>query len=203
MNNLAIDPRTFLSMDDQEVWRRLKEILLKKSYQEGKFTLSSGQEADFYFNCKPTALDPIGATLLGLAFNRTMLKKFPQAVAIAGMTLGGDPLVTATSVMSFLSGGKPLSALILRKEAKGHGTGAQIEGGENVSEGSRVVVIDDVSTTAATLIKSVEIVRRGGYVVGGVVAVVDREEGASEALHQETGLELSSIFTRTQLLAQK
>lgn len=183
--------------------RRLKAIILKKSYLKGKiFTLTSGKKSDFYVDMKVTALDDEGSFLLGTAFARMITREFPEAVAVAGMTLGGDPLVTATSLCAYLDPEcQKLKALIIRKEAKGHGTGQFIEGMENVPEGSSVVVIDDTSTIGGSLIKSVERVIDAGYKVVGVITSVERQEGAVERLKKETGFDLKWLFTREELLA--
>ncbi len=182
-------------MDERQ---RLKEILLEKSYREGTFTLTSGKKSDFYIDCKQTTLSAEGAYLCGkLLFG--LIRKEPDLRAVGGMTLGADPLVTAVSVVSFLEGA-PIPAFIIRKEPKGHGTGSWIEGKSNISAGSFVALVEDVVTTGGTLIKAIERTQLEGYKVGGVFALVDREEGGSELLSQH-GFKLVSLFTRTQLLS--
>ncbi len=182
-------------MDERQ---RLKEILLEKSYREGTFTLTSGKKSDFYIDCKQTTLSAEGAYLCGkLLFG--LIRKEPDLRAVGGMTLGADPLVTAVSVVSFLEGA-PIPAFIIRKEPKGHGTGSWIEGKSNIPAGSFVALVEDVVTTGGTLIKAIERTQLEGYKVGGVFALVDREEGGSELLSQH-GFRLVSLFTRTQLLS--
>ena len=96
----------------------LFELLKKYSYQKGEFTLSSGKTSEHYVNCKPVTLTGRGLTLTSLL----MIKEVdPDAKSVAGLTLGADPLVSGVSVLSALDG-KLLNALIVRKEAKGHGT---------------------------------------------------------------------------------
>ncbi len=178
--------------------KRLKEILLEKSYREGSFTLTSGKKSDFYIDCKQTTLSAEGAYLCGkLLFE--LIKKEGDLKAVGGMTLGADPLVTAVSVVSFLQGA-PIPAFIIRKEPKGHGTGSWIEGKSNIQAGSFVALVEDVVTTGGTLIKAIERTQIEGYKVGGVFALVDREEGGRELLSQH-GFNLVSIFTRSQLLS--
>ncbi len=182
-------------MDERQ---RLKEILLEKSYREGTFTLTSGKKSDFYIDCKQTTLSAEGAYLCGkLLFG--LIRKEPDLRAVGGMTLGADPLVTAVSVVSFIEGA-PIPAFIIRKEPKGHGTGSWIEGKSNIPAGSFVALVEDVVTTGGTLIKTIERTQLEGYKVGGVFALVDREEGGSELLSQH-GFRLVSLFTRTQLLS--
>ena len=182
-------------MDERQ---RLKEILLEKSYREGTFTLTSGKKSDFYIDCKQTTLSAEGAYLCGkLLFG--LIRKEPDLRAVGGMTLGADPLVTAVSVVSFIEGA-PIPAFIIRKEPKGHGTGSWIEGKSNIPAGSFIALVEDVVTTGGTLIKAIERTQLEGYKVGGVFALVDREEGGSELLSQQ-GFKLVSLFTRTQLLS--
>ena len=117
---------------------------------------------------------------------------------MGGLTLGDDPLVTGISVVSALD--KTLiDALIVRKEAKGHGTQAWIEG-PTLKEGSIVTVVEDVITTGGSAIQAVKRIRDAGYKVTRVVAVVDsQEDGEADAAMKEEGLELRSLFTLDEL----
>jgi orotate phosphoribosyltransferase len=183
-------------MDDRQ---KLKEILLAKSYKKGTFTLTSGKTSDFYIDGKQTTLSAEGAYLCGkLLFQ--LLQKTPTPIhAVGGMTLGADPLVTAVSIASYLEG-KPIPAFIVRKEAKGHGTGNYIEGLGNMPEGCTVALIEDVVTTGGTLLKVIDRVEAAGFKVGIIVTVVERQEGGVEAM-AKAGYELKSIFTRQELLS--
>ena len=179
--------------------QRLKEILLEKSYRKGTFTLTSGKTSDFYIDGKQTTLSAEGAYLCGkLLFE--LLQKSPTPIdAVGGMTLGADPLVTAVSIASFLEK-QPIPAFIVRKEAKGHGTGNYIEGLKNMQEGCTVALLEDVVTTGGTLIKVIERVETAGFKVGLVATIVERQEGGTEEL-AKAGYTLESIFTREQLLS--
>ena len=180
-------------------WQRLKEILLEKSYRHGTFTLTSGKTSDFYIDGKQTTLDAEGAYLCGkLLFE--LIKNEPAAIdAVGGMTLGADPLVSAVSLVSYLEKA-PIPAFIVRKEAKGHGTGNYIEGLKNLPAGGRVALVEDVVTTGGTLLKVIDRVEAAGFVVGLVVTVVDRQEGGAEFL-AERGYPLKALFTRASLLS--
>jgi orotate phosphoribosyltransferase len=185
-------------MNTADERKRLKELLLEKSYREGTFTLTSGKTSDFYIDGKQTTLDAEGGYLCGRLFFE-LIKKSPKKISsVGGMTLGADPLVTAASVVSHLEG-SPIPAFIVRKEAKGHGTGNYIEGKSNLEPGGYVALVEDVVTTGGTLIKVIERVENEGFKVGLVVTVVDREEGGAEVLAQ-AGYPLQSIFTRTDLI---
>jgi len=178
--------------------QRLRELLLEKSYRQGTFTLTSGKTSDFYIDGKQTTLDAEGAYLCGrLLYD--LIRKAPESIGgVGGMTLGADPLVTAVSVVSFLEK-DPIPAFIVRKEAKGHGTGNYIEGKSNLEPGCRVALLEDVVTTGGTLIKVIERVENEGFTVGLVATVVDREEGGAEVLAKH-GYPMQAVFTRSQLV---
>lgn len=181
-------------MDEKE---RLLELVRTKALRVGKITLSSGKVSDYYVDAREVVLDPEGAYLTG----RLLLDMIdPEAVAVAGMTLGADPIVTSISVVGHIEG-RDLSALIIRKEPKKHGTQKFVEG-PALPEGSKVAVIDDVVTTGSSLLKSIERLRAEGYEPIQVVAILDREEGGSERL-KEAGYRLESIFTRADLMVKK
>jgi len=181
----------------QNLKQRLARILLERSYREGEFTLASGRRSDYYFDCRITALHPEGSWLIGNLFNE--LLKDVDVVGVAGMTLGADPLIAATTVLSW-ERGRPLAGLIVRKEAKGHGTGQYVEGLANFRPGDRVAMLEDVVTTGGSLLRACERVRDAGLDVAAVCAVLDREEGGREAI-EAAGYELRALFTRPQLLA--
>lgn len=177
---------------------RLKELLLEKSYRQGTFTLTSGKTSDFYVDGKQTTLSAEGGYLCGLLLYRLICETEQPIQAVGGMTLGADPLVTAVSIVSYLEK-NPIPAFIVRKEAKGHGTGNYIEGKNNIPAGGRVALVEDVVTTGGTLAKVIERVEREGFSVGLVATVVDRREGGAEMLNR-LGYPLKAIFTRQELL---
>jgi orotate phosphoribosyltransferase len=120
-------------------------------------------------------------------------------VAVAGLTLGADPIVTAASVVAACEG-RSLSALIVRKEAKGHGTQAYIEG-LTLAPGSPVVVLEDVVTTGQSAMKAVERLREAGYQVEQVVSLVDRQQGGAD-FYAAQGLKFQAVFTIQDLQAR-
>src|SRR5262245_20402279 len=96
---------------------RLLALLRARAFQEREVVLSSGRTSNFYIDCKQVSLDAEGATLIGELFHAAIDEIAPQAVAVGGLTLGADPLATATSMASFLAG-RPRAAFIVRKEPK-------------------------------------------------------------------------------------
>ncbi len=180
--------------------QRLKEILLEKSYRKGTFTLTSGKTSDFYIDGKQTTLSAEGSYLCGKLLFELIKNSETRIEAVGGMTLGADPLVTAVSLTSFLENA-PIPAFIVRKEAKGHGTGNYIEGLKNMPKGCTVALLEDVVTTGGTLIKVIERVEAAGFKVGLVATVVERQEGGLEILKQ-AGYKLDSVFTKEELLSE-
>ncbi|WP_419756879.1 orotate phosphoribosyltransferase [Anabaena sp. FACHB-595] len=169
--------------------RKLLDLLCQLAYKEGDFVLSSGQPSSYYINGKQVTLHPQGA----LAIGRILLSLLPSDTqAVAGLTLGADPIVTAVSVVSAYEN-RPIPALIIRKEAKGHGTKAYIEG-PNLPEGAKVVVLEDVVTTGQSVMKAVDRLRAAGYVVDEVISLVDRQQGGAE-FYQSVGLKFEAVFT--------
>jgi orotate phosphoribosyltransferase len=175
-----------------------QELLVRlagRAYRHGRFTLASGRSSDHYVNCKPVSLSGAGLALLGAL----MLEQVePEAVAVAGLTLGADPLVSAVAMRAALDG-RGLDALIVRKEAKGHGTQAWLEG-PLPEPGRRITVLEDVVTTGGSSLKAVTQLREAGYSVERVVAIVDRQEGGLEAM-TAAGLELRSLFLLEEVAA--
>jgi orotate phosphoribosyltransferase len=171
---------------------RLLELLRTRSYAAREVTLSSGLISNFYIDCKQVSLDAEGAALIGELFHAVIDEVAPEAVAVGGLTLGADPLATATSVISHQRG-RPRAAFIVRKEPKGHGTNAWIES-PKLAPGSPVVVVEDVVTTGAATLKAIERARGAGLDVRYAVALVDRLEGGRDAITAHAPL--ATLFTR-------
>lgn len=179
--------------------RRLLDLLLHYAYQEREVVLASGQKSNFYIDCRQVALMGEGHFLIGRAFLRTMREisaaKGLHFGACGGMSVGADPLCSALSLTAYLAG-LDLPAIYVRKEPKGHGTGAYLEGIATVPQGTAVVLLEDVITTAGSAIKAAARLREHGFEVTDVIALVDREAGGREAL-QEAGLRLHALYSRS------
>lgn len=181
-------------MTDRE---KLKQIILELSYEKRLVTLASGRQSDFYFDGKQTTLHAEGGWLVGKLFYEA-IKDVEGVQAVGGITLGADPIATATSIAA-LHDGKSLHAFIIRKEPKGHGTGQWLEGRKNLPPGTKVIIVEDVVTTGGSSMKAVNRAKEEGLDVLGIVALVDREEGGRENIEAE-GYWLRTIFTKSQLV---
>jgi orotate phosphoribosyltransferase len=177
---------------------RLKKIITDLSYEKRKVTLASGRESDFYFDGKQTTLHAEGGILVGKLFYEA-IRDVPGVQGVGGITLGADPIATATSIAAFLAG-RPVHAFIIRKEPKGHGTGQWLEGRKNLPPGSKVVIVEDVVTTGGSSMKAVRRAEEEGLTVLGIVTLVDREEGGRENIEKE-GYWLKAIYTKSDLVS--
>lgn len=181
------------SADLTTLRQHLLDLFCQLAYKEGDFVLSSGQRSSYYINGKEVTLHPNGA----LAIGRLLLSQLPlDTQAVAGLTLGADPIVSAVSVVSAYEN-RPIPALIIRKEAKGHGTRAYIEG-PSLPDNAVVVVLEDVVTTGQSAMKAVERLRQANYKVDTVMALVDRQQGGAQ-LYQSAGLKFESVFNISEI----
>jgi orotate phosphoribosyltransferase len=196
LENLSIGGKLHMSIQKKK--ERLGEIILQCSFKYSEnppFTLASGRQSNYYFNCKPTTLDPEGMNLIGeIIFD--MLKDAPVTAA-GGLTLGADPIANSLALISYQKG-RPIKSFIVRKDVKDHGTKSAVEG--NVQAGETVVIIDDVITTGGSTITAIEYARKAGLVIDRVIALIDREEGGKENILQHVD-HLQSVFTRTEIMA--
>ena len=182
-------------MDELMERSEILDLLRRDAYRQGDYTLSSGRKTDHYVNCKPVTLNGEGLTTLSFMMEECIDS---DSVAVAGLTLGADPLVSGVAMAACLNERK-LDALIVRKEAKGHVTQEWIEGPlpEKVS---KITVLEDVITTGGSAIKAVEKLRDAGYVVDRVVAIVDRQvEGEADINMCASKLELYSLFSLNEI----
>ncbi|MBO1066639.1 MULTISPECIES: orotate phosphoribosyltransferase [Nostocales] len=187
---VSSNPNIWATTTDLTTLRqKLLDLFCRLAYQEGDFVLSSGQHSSYYINGKQVTLDPQGA----LAMARLLLPMLPKDTqSVAGLTLGADPIVSAVSVVSVYEN-RPIPALIIRKEAKGHGTMAYIEG-PSLPQGAKVVVLEDVVTTGQSALKAVERLQAAGYTVDRVISLIDRLQGGGE-LYESAGLQFEALFT--------
>ena len=182
---------TSIDADKSELFRLLKT----QAFFKGKFILSSGKESDFYLDARLVTLSAAGAYLTA----RIMLDMIAQDQpdAIGGPTLGADPMVGAIASLSHQAG-RPINTFIIRKQPKAHGKQQQVEG-PLLKEGASVVIIDDVATTGKAFVESIEVLQKMNIKIKKAICVIDRGEGASEALAKYK-VPLESIFTISEFL---
>ena len=174
---------------------RLLALLTKRSYAKRDVVLTSGRRSDFFVDCKQTVLTAEGHALVGAQMLEA-LALLPQPVdAVAGVELGGCPLASAVSLVSFQKG-KPLDAVYVRKDAKEHGSKRLLEGDTSFPAGCRIAILEDVITTGGSTLKCADKLKDAGYVVVGVIVLVDRQEGGREAI-EAAGYAVVSMFERS------
>jgi orotate phosphoribosyltransferase len=170
----------------------LLEIIKRRSFRRGRFTLSSGRESSLYFNLKPTMMDPRGARLCAAAFLARI--RTEGADMVGGLEMGAVPVIGSLAAISDMEG-RPVRTFFVRKAAKEHGTREVIEGlgPEESLAGKRVLVLDDVATTGNAILQATLAARAAGATVDSALVLIDREEGAAEALAR-AGIRLLCVF---------
>lgn len=180
--------------------QQLLRMLAEKSFRLGEFKLSSGGTSDYYIDCRLTTLDATGALLTGQAVLEEIQDRGWRPDAIGGLTMGADPIVVATSVISAQQE-RPIHGFLVRKAEKTHGTGQRIEGFRQ--KPARVVVVDDVCTTGASTIQAIEVAREFGFEIAGVLCLVERQEAGGRAhVEQAAGsVPFVALFTANDVRA--
>ncbi|MBU0709801.1 MAG: orotate phosphoribosyltransferase [Candidatus Omnitrophica bacterium] len=169
--------------------RQLLQLLKEKALKKGEFILSSGKKSNYYLDGRIITLTPEGAYLVASIILELIKDK--NIDAIGGPALGADPISGAVAVLSYIKK-IPIKTFIVRKAAKMHGAGRQIEGPELKSK-DRVILVDDVATTGGALLEAVSALKEKGVEIEGAIVIVDRDQGAKQSLAKE-GIRLSAIF---------
>jgi len=179
---------------------QLLELLATNSFRLGEFTLSSGAKSDYYIDCRTTTLHARGAELTGRVFLDLIHQQGWQPQAVGGLTMGADPIVVATSVIS-AQAGTPFHGFLVRKSEKAHGMGRRVEGFQE--KGARVVIVDDVCTTGGSTIQAIEAAREFGFNIVGVACLVERlEAGGRPAVEKAAApTPFISVFTSNDVKA--
>src|SRR3990172_8792150 len=167
----------------------LKVLIRDKALRFGDFTLASGKKASYYLDCRQITLDSQGARLVGEGMLELLADDLPDLVG--GMAIGADPI---TAAILTLAGVRdiPLRGVMVRKEAKQHGTGKFVEG--PFRAGESLVVVEDVVPTGGSSLLAIERCEAVGLKVRRVLAIIDRLEGGREAFAAR-GYELTTLFT--------
>lgn len=179
-------------MSDREA---LRALLLERSVRHGDFTLASGARSDFYVDARRTTMTGAGQRLIGRLGLAALDDAGWRPAAVGGLTLGADPIAYAIAHAAALDG-RTLDAFTVRKHPKSHGTGRRIEGA--FEPGMDVVVVEDVLTTGESALRAIAAIEEAGGHVVGVLAIVDREEGAADRL-AGAGYPVKALFTASAL----
>ena len=206
----------------------LLNLLATLSFRLGDFTLASGQKSDYYIDCRVTTLHAEGGRLAGLLLYDLLKENIPDALAVGGLTMGADPLVSNIASASAWAAAdfaeilelaeqldldeadalrepaeaKPhlINGFLVRKAEKTHGTGRRIEG--FLQPGAPVVIVDDVCTTGGSTVTAIEAAREAGMIVVGVLCLVDREQGGRAAIERAAApAPFFSLFTADDIRA--
>jgi orotate phosphoribosyltransferase len=167
----------------------LKQLLREKALKFGEFTLASGKKASYYLDCRQITLDAQGAKLIGAGMLELLTDDMPNLVG--GMAIGADPITAAILTLAGVQG-VPLRGVMVRKEAKQHGTGKLVEG--PFHPGESIAIVEDVVTTGGSSLLAIERCEEVGLKVKRVLAIIDRLEGGREAFAAR-GYELTTLFT--------
>jgi orotate phosphoribosyltransferase len=171
--------------------RALIDMIATRALRRGTFRLASGREASFYLDAKQVVLDARGSMLVGRAILDRLRAVGPLPDAVGGMSIGADPITSAVVTMAGVEN-VPLKGFLVRKEPKDHGTKRYIEG--PVEPGQRVVIVEDVVTTAGSSLVAIDRALDFGLVVERVIVVIDRLAGGREALAAR-GIPLEPLVT--------
>ena len=189
-------------MPGQSAREQLLNLIVKKSFRFGNFTLSSGLKSDYYIDCRTTTLNAEGAKLTGTVFLELFRQQGWRPQALGGLTLGADPIVVAVAVISAQEH-SPIHGFLVRKAEKAHGTGQRIEGFQE--KGASVVIVDDVCTTGGSTVQAIQAAREFGFNIIGTACLVEREEagGRSSVEQAAAPAPFISIFKSSEIKAIK
>jgi len=179
---------------DQAHRDQLRQMLLDRSMRFGEFVLSSGATSNYYIDVRKTSLHPQGLRLISQLFYELM--QHEEVTAIGGLTLGADPLVAGLMLYS-AEKGRPLEGFLVRRTTKDHGLRGQVEG--NLAGHKKVIILDDVITSGESSLIAAEAAESYKADVTRILAVVDREQGATQTF-QQRGYPFSSLFSIGELL---
>ena len=177
---------------------RLADIIFARSFGRARVVLASGRESDFYFDMKPTMLDPEGAGLIAHELFEAL--KDSGAEYVGGLEMGAVPITGGVCQLSF-ERGQPFRGFFVRKQAKGHGARKLVEGLTKTETlaGKKVVILEDVTTTGESAWKAIEAIGETGANVAMVITLVDREEGAEEFFASK-GVKFYALFRASEFL---
>ncbi len=177
-----------MTMTERE---ELMNLVRERALKFGDFTLVSGRKAKYYLDCKQVTLHSLSARLIGAGILDLLKSQGPLPDAVGGMAIGADPITAAVITMAGVEK-QELTGVLIRKEAKGHGTQKFLEG--PVQPGQSLVIVEDVVTTGGSSLLAIDRCLEFGLVVKSVITIIDRLEGG-EAAFAARGIPLHSLFT--------
>lgn len=178
----------------------LIELIRNIAYEKKKVVLASGRVSDFYLDLRNITLHPKGIYLVSKLFYNLITTNFKDVKAVGGPTLGADPIVAGVSLISSINN-TPLFAFIIRKEPKKHGLAKLIEGDKNLQKNMKVLILEDVVTTGVSSYKAYKTAKEFGLDVQGILAIVDREEGAKE-FFESKNIKFLSLLTKKDIIGE-
>ena len=152
---------------------------------DGPFQLSSGGTSSWYLDGRQVTYSGTGARLVAACIGELLA---PGVTAVGGLTMGADPIAVATAMQA----DPPLNAFSIRKSAKAHGAGGRMVG--PVSNVDKVAVVDDTTTTGASFVESIEVLRSEGIEVVQALVVVDRSHGVAARRCSELGVPFGAVI---------
>lgn len=180
--------------DPRKAKTRLLELVRQRAYRDGlQIVLASGKASTFYIDGKKITLHPEGLWLLARLMLET-LRRYPEVTAVGGLTLGADPIAAAIAALSFETG-QNLSAFLVRKEPKAHGTGSRIEG--ELERGATVAIVEDTVTTGGSARKAIAAVREVGAQPAVVLTLADREDADADDFRRE--YDVQAVLTLSEI----
>lgn len=200
-NNNLSNLSNLLNVSIDEIRLTVLNAIKTLCYEKKEFTLVSGRKSDFYIDLRRISFDGDYLYYIGrMLYEELMVFKSKSAFdVIAGVPVGGIPLISSILINSFLDG-NTLKSVVIRKEKKGYGKGNMIEPVQFLHKDAKILIVEDVVTTGGSILKAVESARNEGYIVKNTICIVDREEGGKENL-KKNGIDLISLFTKADVLA--
>jgi orotate phosphoribosyltransferase len=181
--------------------QQLHSLLLRQAVRFGEFTLASGQTSNVYFDSKRVTLTGAGHALLGALFFDAMVSLEDQQPfhACGGIAIGAVPIASALC-MTAAQASRELPICIVRKEKKGHGTEALVEGTSSLPANARIVLVEDVITTGNSTLIAAKALRANGFVIDHAMCILDRSQG--QHVLAEHGMTLTSLFQIDDFIAK-
>ena len=176
--------------------KELKHLVLQHVYKKSDqpIQLSSGAQTNEYYDVKQVTLFPERSVLFARLLSE--LLNLRDYDAVGGMSIGADPIVSATSIVAYLEKGIHLPMFLVRNEVKVHGLQKKIEGVE-IKRGMKVLIVDDVITQGTATLSAIRAVEELGAIVKHIACLIDREEGGSKAISEK--YPFLSVFKKSEL----